>query len=107
MKIYFSLPGEGLSADGVGANNLDGQDALVVKEFSCRLCGLVGGVLGSLCADELVSLLDNFGGDSTTVGGALVELLAQLEFQGHRLQHGGGSNRPLLPLLFHLKRKQN
>ena len=107
MKIYFSLPGESLSANGVGANNLDGQDALVVKEFSCRLGGLLGGVLGSLCADELVSLLDNFGGDSTTVGGALVELLAQLELQGHRLQHGRGSNRPLLPLLFHLKRKQN
>ena len=92
-------------ANGVGANNLDGQDALVVKEFSGGLGGLLGRVLGSLCADELVSLLNDFRGDGATVGGALVELLAQLELQGHRLQHGGGSDCPLVSLLFHLRTK--
>ena len=40
-NINFLLPGESLSSDGIGANNLDGQDAVIFKDFSSFHGGLL------------------------------------------------------------------
>ena len=76
------------SARDIGADNLHGVDDLVVLELPDGLGTLLAVLLGGLHANELVALLRDDGADLAAVGGRLVELLAQLELELHRLQSG-------------------
>lgn len=98
MAILDSL--EDLNTGDVRPDNLHGVDDLVILELPHRLGTLLAVLLGRLQANELVALLRHHGAHLPAVWSRLVELLAQLELELHRLE---GSRRPDGPLSVRLR----
>ena len=95
---------EDLGARDIRSDNLHGVDDLVVLELSDRLGALLAVFLGRLHTDELVALLGDNGAHLATIGGRLVELLAQLELELHRLEGGRRLDRPRAVVLGDLEK---
>ena len=97
-------PLELLGADDVGADDLHGLDDLVVEELPRGLGRLLALLLGGPDRDKLVAILLDDGLALAAVGGGLLELLVQLEGEGHVLEGGGRLDGPGAVLLGDLKK---